>query len=236
MTNEDLYDIPEFVKNLLLRQPTKEDEVRDGEYKRAFEKFAESGWIPPYSLNLSIPNVVEISKHETQWIDDYIYSLFATKNFYRCKLLIKRLKKYPYGNPRYYTCAMILYRKREYMGCCMMTFALIEQIITYIASTKGAASARSKEVLKKVYTDKQAPIGGYCKSPTEYLMTAPLEKVMSVYFKSIPNEPTDINRNFLMHGTAKREYTQRDCIKLFVILDFIGHLIWGEAKYVKPTT
>lgn len=239
MTDTELYDISEFVRGLLFRQSTKDDNARNGEYKRAFEKFAESGWIPPHLLDLSIPDIVELSKHKAQWIDDYIYSLFVAKNFHKCKLLIKRLKKYCYDNPQYYTCAMILYRKKEYMGCCMMIFALIEQTIIYSAGTKGAVSARSKEPLKKAYADKQTPVGGYPKFPTEYLMTAPLEKVLSTYFKNIPNftpEPSTINRNFLMHGRAKREYTHRDCIKLFVILDFIAKYVWEEKANAKPTT
>lgn len=238
MTDKDLYDIWEYTKNYLFRQPTKEDEARNGKYKRAFEKIAESGWLPPYSLELSIPDIVELSQYEPQWIDDYIYSLFAAKHFHRCKLLIRRLEKYTYSNPQYYTCAMILYHKKEYMGCCMMTVALIEQIIISTAGTKGAVAARVKETLKRSYVDKQVPLGGYCKYPPEYLMEAPLEKILGLYFKNISHfypEPDNINRNFLMHGMAKREYTQRDCIKLFVILDFIGHLI-KEAQNAQPTT
>ena len=236
MPDKEFQNIIEDAINHLFRNPTREDNARNGKYKRAFEKFAESGWIPPYSLDLSIPDIVELSNRDAQWIDDYIYSLFTAKHYQKSKLLIKRLKKYRYDNPRYYTCAMILYCKKEYMGCCMMICALIEQTLVHAVGSKGSVSSQAKKSVEKAYENKQTSFGGYGKSPTEYLMIKPLEKVLGAYFKSCEKEPPNINRNFLMHGTAKEKYDHRDCVKLFVILDFLGKLVWEENNDAKPTS
>lgn len=237
MTDQDLYDIIESARNYLFRSPTMDDKARNGEFKRAFIKFSDSGWIP--YLNFSIPQIVNLSKHEPQWIDDYVYAYFVAKNFRECKLVIKRLKKFRFDNPRYFTCAMTLYRKKEYMGCCMMILALIEQTISHVAGRNGAVLPRSKKTIENAFLHRRTPFGGYPEASTKYLMMTPFEKIMGEYFKSVSKddpEPPTINRNMLMHGVARREYTHRDCIKLFVFLEFIGHLVWEEDKHAQPTT
>lgn len=240
MILEDLSFIDDFIKNVLVWEPTESTASKKLELFQAAKMFSDSGWIPPYfpTIELCRRDIVKLSKYSPQQIDDYIYSLFQANNFRRCKILIRRLKKIQFPNPQYFDCAMLLYKKKQYLGCCIMSLALIEQVMRNAAGYEGnRISNKVNPFLEKTF--EKMPILGYSHHPIGDFMEEPLKNVLTLYFKHAEgfiNEPPNINRNFLMHGMAMREYTHRDCIKLLLTLDFIGEAARRNVSNAQPTT
>ena len=229
-TNEDWQSIIfDFYKNIF-RKPTREETRHYKIYKAAFRDFTKSGWIPPYmaQFKLSIPDIVHLSKLPSKQLDDFIYNKFTEKHYKNCKVLIKIIKTYNFPNPRFLSGAIILYNKKEYTSCCVLLFTLIEQLIRNTVP-KGNSTNSNDNIPPKVklFLDKTLnpkPVLGYPSQPQHYLMKAALDNVLEKYFKKandFQNEPEEINRNYLAHGMAKREYTHRDCMKLFVVIHFL---------------
>lgn len=217
----DQQEILNAIKDDNSRKRSSAEKQKAKANKKAFDKFSASGWIPYLEgFNLAIPDIIKLSELSPEEIDDYIWSRFTTQNDKKCKILIKRLEQIKYDSPHYFTCAKLLYDRKEYMGCAMMAFALIEQRLRY----SGASPHEFGAFLEAKFGVQDRRFGIYNEHPTKYLLNSAVGKLLEEYYREandFVNEPSEMRRAFLMHGMAKREYTQRDCIKLFSILDFI---------------
>lgn len=217
--------IAEFLP-LIFRKPTEEDKVRNQTLRDAAKKFSESGWIIPYytSLEISRQSILQLSKETPEQIDDFMYRQFKKQCSREFRLLIRSLKKLTFENPQYLSCALALYKKRQYLGCCTMILALIEQKMRSVIGRRVRTVAKQSDMFIK-NTFEAFPLDGWERHPIGDFVEDALRELLSTYFASandFSNEPSVINRNFLMHGMAIREYTDRDCIKLFLLLNFIG--------------
>lgn len=240
---DDLSYLINFFQSTFFREPSEKDNQRNKTIKKAFRKFSESGWIPPRvkSFELSTASIINLSTKSTKYVDDYIYSLFLRHRQKECKRLIKRLKNYSYANSEYFLCAMILYKEKRYLGCSLMTLALIEQQIRYFTKRfQYSVPTSTHYFMEKTFRNSNIPCRGYPENPEKFRWSVSLTKVLEIYFLSTNNfeiEFPEINRTFLMHGMAQRKYTHRDCIKLFLTLDYICECIQkGESTNGKSTT
>lgn len=210
------------------RTPLEKQEAKA--YKKAFENFASSGWIP-YLQDFEFSNrsIVRLSELNAKEVDNYIWCEFTAHHNKKCKKMINRLAQVTFENPHYFACARILYDKKEYLGCSMMICALIEQKLR----NNGATPYTFGIFMSNVFGDQELRFGIYNDHPIKYLLTPAVSKIMEEIYKDaddFSNEGDVISRPFLMHGMAKRGYTQKECIQLFCILDFICKFEGGRKS------
>lgn len=233
-TQFQINDIREQMFYDCVRERTADEKKKEKAYINAFRKFSKSGWLP-YLVDLekmSRGTIILLAEKPTDSVREYIYQKYCENNFRACKRLKKRLDGYFQGGNDYYRSFNVLYRKKEFLGCCMMLFALIEQRIRQHYCTNTQPENLVPRALDDIFNDINFKFGIYSMHPSRVLCQKSLVNLLRNYFenaKNFINEPEYMNRNFLMHGMAKREYSHIDCIQLMCILDYFCHFEM-EAK------
>lgn len=209
------------------RERTDSEKNKEKRFRSAFKEFSKSGWLPYLvDFDISRMEIIALSKREPVFIDDFIYRKYCEKNYRCCRKLKKRLDGYFKAENHYYKSFSVLYKNRKFFGCCMILFALIEQKLRLHAAADGQPDNLVPKALDDIFKNMDFKYGIYSSHPSRVLCQKALSYLMNLYYKSAEGfvcEPDSMNRNFLLHGMAKREYTRKDCIQLMSILDYLCH-------------
>lgn len=221
------YEIKAIVKKEKERERTNSEKSKEKRFRSAFKEFSKSGWLP-YLVDLDISRleITVLSKRDPVLIDNFIYRKYCEKNYRCCKKLKKRLDGYFNAENHYYKSFAILYRNKEFFGCCMILFALIEQKLRLHAATDGQPDNLVPKAMDDIFKNMNFKYGIYSSHPSRVLCQKSLSYLINLYYKNADGfvcEPDSMNRNFLLHGMAKRQYTHKDCIQLMCILDYLCH-------------
>lgn len=114
-----------------------------------------------------------------------------------------------------------LFLNRSYKSCAQMLFSLIDGVYLRIQPSVDANNQWRKVGtngiirLKKTLNESEQNHLFF-----QQLLTINLISCLSTFYKScnsFKNEPSTINRNFIMHGMGHRRVLRRDCIQLFLL-------------------
>lgn len=224
---EESYSIKAIIEAEKERERTESEKGKEKTYRNAFREFSKSGWLP-YLVDFDISRleIIALSRQDPVFIDSYIYEKYCEKNYRCCKKLKRRLDNYFRCKNHYYSSFIVLYKNKDFFGCCVILFALIEQKLREHADIDGQPERLIPKALDDIFKNIDYKYGIYSNHPSRVLCQKSLSHLLELYYRNADSfvcEPDNMNRNFLMHGMAKRQYTHRDCIQLMCILDYLCH-------------
>lgn len=120
-----------------------------------------------------------------------------------------------------FSTARELFLNRNYKPCAQMLFSLIDGVYLRIQPSVDErnqwrkAGTNGINRLSKTLNESEQNQWFF-----QQLLTINLISCLSTLYKSyssFKNEPSSINRNFIMHGMGHRKVLRRDCIQLFLL-------------------
>lgn len=183
------------------------------EYRELAKKIGENGWTLPMIMGLSKFEklfAASNSGEDVSIYDNFFNEFYNSKNL---KLMIKHINNSPIIDIRkqLFNDCVEAYENKKYLLCINSLVPILEGILSEFDDDK--TNIRMMKVCKKNVDDTERE-----NKLIVNLAWISFYSFISILYKQSKfddNEPTLVNRHWILHGRTEREYGKEDCLRLF---------------------
>lgn len=174
---------------------------------------------------LHAPNGNLLGKGEDEiialYLDDFFVSLFEINNHRYYKIQKARILDFFQENNNVYIQmgeSYLAFENKLYYPCLCSLMTFVEKLL---ADSKNPQSTNYKRLLQ----EKLCALDKICSNDNDtVILKSSLTGFLEFLSKSsnfAEDEPSSINRHWLLHGRVNRKIEKIDCLKLFAVIDSI---------------
>ena len=201
--------------------------VINEEYIELVKRIGENGWTIPMTMGLSdFEKLFDVSASDDNNIyDNFFDEFYKPKNFNQ---MIKHINNSPIidTQKQLFKDCIDAYESEKYLLCINSLIPMIEGILSQFDEDK--TNTRMMKVCKKNVDETK----NQSRLITNLIWVSFYSFVSILYKQSnfADNEPVVLNRHWILHGRAEREYRKEDCLRLINALYTIVSILRCEKS------
>jgi hypothetical protein len=192
------------------------------------EKIGQNGWTIPMIMGFSDLDILAQSNQEKEDFNNYFCDFYFRRKNTNFKLMIKHIGTALPGDSTKKLFAQCVenFMMENYLITVNSLVSVLEGVLASCESNKNNIWMMKvcKDQLEKVKNDK--------KQIRQIVWTSFANFIILLYTKSdfATEEPSDINRHWLLHGRTSTDWGKEDCLRLFNAIYTIISLLKFEGR------